>query len=75
MVWNAWVVEPELRRKDKAKRIEMEKRATEEFERLYEMGGNSCPVLRCMRTSKVEAASIMGQCPVAMKYQAPLALK
>ena len=53
----------------------MQKKAEEEFNRLYEMGGNSCPVLRVMKGSKFQAAAIMGQCPVAMKYEAPLALK
>lgn len=39
------------------------------------MGGKSCPVLRVMANStKYKAAAIMNQCPVAMKFSAPLAL-
>ena len=49
--------------------------AQKEFDRLYEMGGNSCPVLRCMaKSSKIQAAAIMDQCPVAMKFEPPKAL-
>ena len=40
--------EPRRQRADILRRKEAEKRAQQEFDRLYEMGGKSCPVLRVM---------------------------
>ena len=75
MLIDHFIYEPARELLDKQKKKEKAKQAEIEFDRLYEMGGRSCPVLRCMSQSKVGAAAIMGQCPVAMKYEAPEAYR
>lgn len=48
MIHENLVLEPARIKKANIERRAAEKKAAEEFDRLYEMGGKSCPVLRCM---------------------------
>ena len=66
-----------MRREEIQKYKERQKKASEEFERLYTLGSGSCPVLKSMpkdQLSRPFAAQIMGECPVAQKYRAPDAI-
>ena len=76
VTYDTFIGEPRQRRLEIKKAKERELEALKEFDRLYESGGKSCPVLRAAKSNSREyAALIMEQCPIAQKYEAPKSLK
>ena len=64
--YDTFIGEPRQKALEAKKAKEREIQAIKDFDRLYESGGKSCPVLRAARSQSREyAALIMDQCPIA----------
>ena len=48
LIYDHFITEPRMRREEVRKYRERQKKAKEEFDRLYVLGSGSCPVLRSM---------------------------
>ena len=75
VTYDTFVAEPRRKKEREEARKKSKKDAMEEFNRLYDTGKSGCPVLKNMPSAtKKDAVAIMEQCPVAVKFVAPLAI-